>query len=164
MVKYVEGITSSHVPDSTKICCPRCNSTLLYLSSTLDDPNDITRDLIFAALDITFADGASCQGLVALCHNCGNEFVPWWIIFDVGTTGVGQETTMTNLDAGTLNLLAGYYGGCLVGTSVEKYYIIASHTAATPTVITWTAPKPNADADGYWFITNILPVGFTLGA
>ena len=164
MTSNVGGPVTPHVPDSTKIVCPRCNGTAFQISSTLDDPNDITRDLIFAALDITFADGVSCQGLVALCH-CGNEFVPWWMIFDVGTTAAATFiTTMTNLDAGTADLLAGCYGLCLVGTSIEKYYIIATHTAAAPTAITWTAPKPADDADGYWVITNILPVGFTLGA
>lgn len=161
MVKNVEGITSPQVPDSTKICCPRCNSTLLYLSSVLDDPNDIVRDLIFAAYDITFASGTSCQGLVALCHNCGNEFVPFWMIFDVATTDGAFVSTMTNLDAGTANTLAGLYGWLLVGTDVEKYCVIASHTAAGPTVITWAANKPAADTDGYIVISNFLPVGFT---
>ncbi len=155
---------STFVIDANKIACPYCNGTQMMLSNLMDDPNDITEDTVFAALDITYTDGVSCQGLVALCKQCGHTHVPLWYVFDIGTTGVGQETTMTNLDAGTADTLAGFYGLCLVGTSIEKYYIIASHTAATPTVITWTAPKPNADADGYWVITNILPVGFTLGA
>ena len=163
MVKNVEGITSSHVPDSTKICCPRCNSTLLYLSSTLDDPNDITRDLDFAALLITFASGKSCQGLVALCHNCGNEFVPFWYLLDVVDSN-GTTLTMTNLDqATTANLLAGVYMICLAGTDVGKYFIVGTNTAAAPTVITTTV-APNADADGYFIITNILPVGFTVAS
>ena len=160
----IEGAESAHVLDAAKLTCPYCGGPEIMLSSTMDDPNDITQDTVFAALDITYADGVSCQGLVGLCAHCGHEWVPYWAVYDVGTTGVGQETTMTNLDAGTADLLAGCYGLCLVGTSIEKYYIIATHTAATPTVITWTAPKPNADADGYWVITNILPVGFTLGA
>jgi len=165
MTKYVEGITSKHVPDSTKIVCPRCNSTLLYLSSTMDDPNDITRDLIFKALLITFASGKSCQGLVALCHNCGNEFVPFWMLFDVGAADAGA-ITMTNLvQATTANLLAGKYLVYL-GTDANdlgKYFIVATNTAADPTVITPTV-APHNDTDGLFMLTNRLPLGFELAA
>lgn len=161
--KNVEGITSTHVPDSTKILCPRCNSSLLYLSSTLDDPNDITKDLIFAALLLSITDG-SIQGLVALCHNCGNEFVPLWYLLDTGTAAVGGAVTMTNLDqATTADLMAGLYAIPMVGTDVGKYFIIASNTAVAPTVITMTV-APNADSDGIWMITNILPLGLTLAS
>lgn len=163
MTRHVEGITSPQVPDSTKIVCPRCNSSLLYLSSTLDDPNDIVRDLIFKALLITFASGNSAQGLVALCHACGNEFVPWWVIFDVGASD-GTAITMTNIDqATTANLLADYYLVYL-GTDVNdvgKYFTIASNTAAAPTVITPDGTL-HADTDGLFMLTNLLPVGFTL--
>lgn len=160
--KNVEGITSTHVPDSTKILCPRCNSSLLYLSSTLDDPNDITKDLIFAALLLSIT-GGSIQGLVALCHNCGNEFVPLWYLFDVGASA-GGAVTMTNLDqATTADLMVGLYMIPLVGTDVGKYFIVATNTAAAPTVITPTV-APNIDCDGIWMITNILPLGLTLAS
>ena len=164
MAKYVEGITSPQVPDSTKIVCPRCNSTLLYLSSTLDDPNDIVRDLIFAALDITIT-GGSIQGLVALCHNCGNEFVPLWYLFDEGAI-VSDAVTMSNLDAGTANLLVDLYMIPLEGTDFGalKYHVIKSHTAATPTVITLDTASTDDSENGAWMLTNILPVGLTLAS
>ena len=165
MTRNVEGIASLHVPDSTKIVCPRCNSSLFYLSSTLDDPNDIVRDLIFKALLITFATGTSAQGLVALCHTCGNEFVPFWAIFDVGASD-GTKIVMTNLDqATTANLLAGKYLVYL-GTDANdkgKYFIVNTNTAAAPTHITPTV-APHADTDGMFMLTNILPLGFTVAA
>lgn len=159
MVKNVEGPVSKHVPDSTKIVCPRCNSSNFQLSSTLDDPNDIVKDEVFKALLLTIT-GGSIQGLVALCH-CGNEFVPLWYLLDVGTAAVGGVITMTNLDqATTADLMAGLYAIPMVGTDVGKYFIVASNTAAAPTVITMTV-APNADSDGIWMITNILPLGLT---
>jgi len=159
MAKNVEGPVSDHVPDSTKIVCPRCNSSSFQISSTLDDPNDITEDEVFAALLLSIT-GGSIQGLVALCH-CGNEFVPYWRLQDVGTTAVGGVVTMTNLDqATTANLMAGLYAIPCVGSDVGKYFVIASNTAVAPTVITMTV-APNADSDGLWIITNILPVGLT---
>ena len=160
--KNVEGIASAHVPDSTKICCPRCNSTLLYLSSVLDDPNDIVRDAVFKALKLTIT-GGHFHGLVALCHNCGNEFVPFWYLFDVAASN-GTTLTMTNLDqATTANLMAGLYLIPCVGTDVNKYFIAGTNTAAAPTVITPTV-APNADGDGIWMITNILPLGLTVAS
>jgi len=160
MVKNVEGITSPQVPDSTKICCPRCNSTLLYLSSVLDNPNDITRDLLFAALDLTKGAGTDPIGLVALCHNCGNEFVPLWYIFDVATFDGATECVMTDLDVGVANNLAGLFVCVLVGTDRGKYVAVASNTAADPTTIT-TAFNVNNDGDGLVMVTNIEPIGLT---
>ncbi len=161
MTRNVEGPTSLHVPDSTKIVCPRCNSSLFQLSSTLDDPNDIINDLVFTALLLTIG-GGSFQGLIALC-TCGNEFIPLWYCLDVGTAGVGgNPVTMTNLrQVTTADLMAGLYGIPMVGTDVGKYFIVATNTTATPTVITFTV-APNADSDGIWMITNILPLGLTL--
>ena len=157
----VQGIESDHVTDATKIVCSYCGSPELMLSSTMDDPNDITEDTDFAALLITFASGKSCQGLVGLCPNCGHEQVPFWYLLDVADSN-GTTLTMTNLDqATTANLLAGIYMVCLVGTDVGKYFIVGTNTAAAPTVITTTV-APNADADGYFLITNVLPLGFTL--
>lgn len=159
-----EGPVSALVIDSAKFRCSNCNGSKMYISKTLDDPNDVAGDTVFAALLLTYT-GNSCQGLVCLCAQCGHEQVPFWYLTDVGTTGVGQETTMTDLiQSTTANLMAGLYGIPCVGTNVGSYYIVASNTAADPTVITWTAPKPNADSDGIWIITNILPVGLTLGA
>jgi len=169
MVKNVEGIASKHVPDSTKIVCPRCNSTLLYLSSTMDDPIDITKDEAFAALMIC-ATGGSFQGLVALCHNCGNEFVPLWYIIDTGAAD-GGAITMGDLDSNrddssganaVANLLAGLYMIYLGDDANDnnEYFIIATNTAAAPVVITPTV-APNDLSDGEWMITNILPLGKT---
>lgn len=159
MTRNVEGPASLHVPDSTKIVCPKCNGSLFQLSSTMDDPNDIVRDRVFAALLLSIT-GGSIQGLVALC-TCGNEFVPFWYLFDVGAN-TGAATTMTNLDqATTADLMVGLYAIPFVGSDIGKYFIIATNTAATPTVIT-TSVAPNDDSDGLWMITNILPLGLTL--
>lgn len=125
----------------------------------MDDPNDIDRDLDFAALLLTIT-GGSIQGLVAMCLHCGNEFVPFWRLQDVGASD-GTAVTMTNLDqATTADLMAGLYMIPMVGTDVGKYFIAATNTAAAPTVITPTV-APNADCDGIWIITNILPLGLT---
>lgn len=163
MTRHVEGITSVNIPDSGKIVCPRCNSSNFYILGAFIDPNVIAQDLVFAALKITFASGTSAQGIAALCHNCGNEFVPYWFIFDVGASD-GTKIVMTNLDAGTAaNLLADYY---LVYLGVDatdkgKYFTIASNTQAAPTHIT---PDGTLDAatDGIFMLTNVLPLGFTL--
>jgi len=156
-----EGPISTHVADSTKIQCPRCGSSRIQISSLLDDPNDISQDTAFAALLITFASGTSAQGLVALCH-CGKEWVPYWAIYDVGTSN-GTTITMTNIDqATTANLLAGKYLVYL-GTDANdkgKYFIVGTNTAAAPTVITTTV-APHGDTDGMFMLTNILPFGFT---
>ena len=165
MTTNVGGPASAHVPDSTKIVCPRCNGTLFQISSTLDDPNDIVQDKIFAALLITFPSGASCQGLVAMCLHCGNEFVPFWMLFDIGASN-GTTITMTNLvTATTANLLADYYLAYLGtdATDLRKYFTIASNSAADPCVITPDGTI-NVATDGLFMLTNILPVGFTLGA
>ena len=163
MTSNVPGPISKHVIDSTKIVCPRCNGTQFQLSSLLDDPNDIVKDLIFAAYDITIT-GGTIQGLVALCH-CGNEFVPLWYLFDEGAC-TGAAITMTNLDAGTANLLADLYMIPLEGTDFGtlKYHVIASHTAATPTVITLDTASTDDSEDGAWMLTNILPFGLTLAS
>ena len=160
MTRNVEGPASLHVPDSTKIVCPRCNGVHFMLSSTLDNPNDITQDLDFAALLLSIT-GGSIQGFVALCTECGNEFVPLWYLFDVGAN-TGAATTMTNLDqATTADLMAGLYAIPFVGSDIGKYFIIATNTVATPTIITTTI-APNDDSDGLWMITNILPLGLTV--
>ena len=159
----IEGIQSALVKDATKIACSYCGGTSFMLSSTMDDPNDVAGDTDFAALLITFASGTSCQGLVALCSECGHEQVPLWYMIDVGAN-TGAATTMTNLvQATTANLLAGLYLIPCVGTDIGKYFTITSNTAADPTVIT-TSVAPNDDSDGVYIITNILPLGFTAGS
>ena len=156
----VQGTESEHVIDSTKIVCSYCGSPELMLSTLMDDPNDITEDTDFAALLLTIT-GGSFQGLVGLCPNCGHEQVPFWYCLDVGDTAVGGAVTMTNLDqATTADLMAGLYAIPMVGTDVGKYFTIATNTAVAPTVITMTV-APNADSDGIWMITNVLPFGLT---
>lgn len=156
----VQGTESEHVVDSTKIVCSYCGSPELMLSTLMDDPNDISEDTDFAALKLTIT-GGSFQGLVGLCPNCGHEQVPYWRLQDVGTTAVGGAVTMTNLDqATTADLMLGLYCIPCVGTDIGKYFVVDSNTAAPPTVITMTV-APNADSDGIWIITNILPFGLT---
>ena len=158
-----EGPVSDHVTDATKYQCPRCGSSRIQLRKTYLDPNLITEDETFADLLITFATGTSAQGIVALCH-CGKEWCPFWYVFDVGASD-GTKIVMTNLDqATTANLLVDYY---LVYLGVDatdkgKYFTIASNTAATPTHITPDGTI-NAATDGIFMLTNVLPLGFTLG-
>jgi hypothetical protein len=131
----------------------------MYISKTIDDPNDITQDTAFAALKLTIAGGVFF-GIVTMCAQCGHEQVPFWYCCDVAASNAGT-LTMTNLDqATTANLMAGLYCYPLAGTDIGKYFVIATNTAAAPTVITPTV-APNADCDGYWVITNLLPVGLT---
>ena len=157
-----EGIESDHVLDAAKIVCPYCGGVKMMLTTLMDDPNDITEDTDFAALLITIG-GGSIQGLVALCVQCGHEHVPYWRLQDTGAN-TGAATTMTNLDqATTANLLVGLYMIPMVGSDIGKYFIIASNTAAAPTIITTTV-APNDDSDGLWILTNILPLGLTVGS
>lgn len=159
-----EGPVSSHVLDSAKFQCTNCGGSKMYISKTIDDPNDITQDTVFAAYDITIT-GGSFQGLVCLCAQCGVEQVPFWYILDIGAT-TGAAVTMTNLDAGTANTLVDLYAIPCCGTdgNSKKYHVIASHTAATPTVITMDTASGDDSEDGYWMITNLLPVGKTLAS
>jgi len=157
-----EGHKSAHVTDATKVTCPYCGGTQFMLCTTMDDPNDITGDTTFAALLLTIA-GGSFQGFVALCKQCGHEHCPLWYCTDVAASN-GTTLTMTNLDqATTANLMVGLYLIPCVGTDVGKYFIVSTNTAAAPTVITPTV-APNADGDGIWIITNILPLGLTVAS
>lgn len=155
-----EGPNSTHVTDLTKIRCQYCGSTWWEVSSVIDDPNDITDDADFAALLLTAA-GSVFLGVVGKCH-CGREQVIQWQIHDVAASN-GTTLTMTNLDqATTANLMAGlymYYVGA-DANDLGKYHVIATNTAAAPTVITPTV-APHADSDGEWVITNLLPIGLT---
>jgi len=150
-----EGPVSPLVADSTKFQCSNCNGSKFYISTTIDDPADVTQDTVFAALLLTYASGTSAQGVVCLCAQCGVQQVPFWAIYDVGASN-GTTFTMTNLvQATTANLLAGKYIAYL-GTDANdkgKYFTISTNTAADPTVITPTV-APHADTDGMFMITN----------
>ena len=156
-----EGPVSTHVTDATKLQCPVCGGSKIYLSSLMDDGNDITTDTRFAALYVTITGGNIC-GLVGLCVQCGKEWVPMWYILDIATGAAAAAVTMTNLDASVANGLTGAYAIYLdaAGTDTGLYYVVASNTAAPPTVITMTIATNN-DEVGYWMITNILPLGLT---
>ena len=155
-----EGIQSALVIDTAKFSCSYCGGTRLMISKTIDDPNDVAGDTDFAALLLTAA-GTPFLGLVCLCDGCGHEQVPFWYITDVAASD-GTALTMTHLDqATTANLMVGLYCYPLAGTDIGKYFIVATNTAAAPTVIT-PSVAPNADCDGYWVITNLLPVGLTV--
>jgi hypothetical protein len=156
----VEGPVSVLVTDSVKYMCQNCNGVKFSISTTIDDPADAANEETFDALSLTYASGTSAQGVIALCLQCGAEQVPYWQIFDAGDN-TDAATTMTNLvQVTTPNLLAGLYMFPLVGTDIGKYFVIASNTAADPTVITTTV-SPNNDSDGIWVIQNWIPVGFT---
>lgn len=159
----VEGPVSPLVADSTKYQCSNCNGSKFYISTTLDDFNDVAQATTEAALLLTNAGGKGIQAEVLLCVQCGHQQVSWWVIFDVGTTNAGAVTMTDLVQATTANLMAGLYMIPMVGTDVEKYFIVATNTAADPTVITPTV-APNNDSDGLWMITNRLPVGYTVAS
>jgi hypothetical protein len=159
----VEGPISGagHVIDSGKYQCTNCNGSKFYISKTIDDPNDITQDTTFADKLLTITGGVFL-GLVGMCAQCGHEQVIWWMCFDVAASNAGA-LTMTNLDQSTTaNLMAGLYMVYLGSDANDqgKYFIVATNTAAAPTVITPTI-APHNDSDGVWMITNLLPVGYT---
>ena len=154
----IEGQENEHVLDAAKLTCPYCGGPEVMLTSLMDDPNDITEETVFAAYDITIT-GGHFHGLVGLCAQCGHEWVPLWYFFDVSAT-TGASLVMTNLDAGTINTLAGIYAIPMTGTDVGDYFKIATHTAADPTTITLDAAA-SGDEDGIWMFTNILPLGLT---
>ena len=153
-----EGPNTAFVTDLTKIRCNRCGSTWWEMSSVIDDPNDITADTAFADLLLTNA-GFPIFGFLGHCH-CGHEQVLQWFIMDVAVSDTGTLEMTHLVQATTANLMAGLYCYPLAGTDIGKYFIIATNTAADPTVITPTV-APNDDCDGYWVITNLLPVGLT---
>ena len=155
-----EGIQSSHVKDATKLSCPYCGGVEVMLSSLMDDPNDITNDSVFAALDITMGAGQDFIGLVGLCAQCGHEWVPIWYAIDTGTFDGAKACVGTNLDCGTANTLAALFLMILVGTDKGKYIVAGNHTAASPTTFTMPYNVAN-DADGFFMITNIEPIGWT---
>ena len=160
-----EGPVSALVLDSAKFQCENCGGSKMYISKTIDDPNDVGGQAeAFTAYDITIT-GGSFQGLICLCAQCGVQQVPFWYILDIGAC-TGAAVTMTNLDAGTANTLADLYAIPCCGTdgTAKKYHVIASHTAATPTVITMDTASGDDTEDGYWMITNLLPVGKTLAS
>ena len=131
----------------------------MYISKLIDDPNDVTTDYDFADLLLT-ASGTHFLGQVVLCKQCGLQQVAWWMIVDTVASN-GTTLTCTDLDqATTANLMVGLYVICEVGTDTDKYFTIATNTAAAPTVIT-TSVAPNADFDGLAIITNWVPTGYT---
>jgi hypothetical protein len=159
MVRHGEVDSGAgHVLEAAMITCEQCGGAAWCVTTLMDDPNDITQDAAFAALDITIT-GGTFQGLVAKCHYCGHEQVIFWYCIDVAVSDSGT-LQMTNLDAGTANTLEGYYVYTDTGTDAGKYTTIATHTAATPTVIT-TDVALNDDADGYVVISNIASTGYT---
>lgn len=155
-----EGTESTHVQDSTKLQCPYCDGTECMVSDLMDDPNNITDDTRFAALEISNGDGSKIQGLVVLCSQCGHEWVPYWWTLDIGAATT-TTVVMTNLDVGAANALDGMYAIPLFGTDAGDYFVIASHTVNDPTTLTLEVAA-TGDEDELWMITNLLPVGVTL--
>ena len=158
MTINAEGAESTHVLDAAKKRCNYCGGTQFMISTTLDNFNDITGS-DGADLSLTNAGAQDIQAEVLLCKQCGHEDTGLWYIIDVGAA-TAAAITMTNLVATVANGLAGCYAIPLAGTDVGKYYIISSNTAADPTVIT-VSVATNGDEDGYYIITNRLPVGLT---
>jgi hypothetical protein len=151
-----EGTQFNHITDANKRVCERCGGTEFCILAAHADPNsslDTTAASTFADYAIT-CTGGNINGTVYGCMQCGQEQADFWVI-DVGAS-TGAAITMTNLDASVANGLAGCYVIVDDGTDAGKYYIIASNTAAAPTVITVTVATNN-DEDGTMVITNKLP-------
>ncbi len=156
----IEGPVSALVTDAMKVQCSRCNGVKFSISTTMDDPADVAGATDIAALDITKGAGTDPIGLVTLCVQCGAEQVPLVYIFDVGTFNGTTGLTGTDLDAGVINNLAGWFVCILVGTDIGKYVAVASNSVADPSAIV-LAFNVNTNADGIFMITNIEPIGLT---
>ena len=154
-----EGTVSALVTDTTKHKCWYCGGTRFMYPTTIDDFNDVGEDINAVAYLVTIT-GGSIQAEVLLCDTCGQQNIGNWYITDTSATTAAAHT-MTNLDASSANGLAGVYMFPCVGTDIGKYFIVASNTAASPTVITTTVAANN-DSDGIWVITRFLPVGLTV--
>lgn len=159
-----EGVQSTDVTDALKLVCPSCNGTRIQVRAAFMDANSATEGCaVFKALLLTATGGDFCCQ-IASCH-CGHIWVPYWFIIDIAVSN-GTTLTMTNLDQGTTaNLMAGLYM-IFVGDDANdtlEYFVIASNTAAAPTVIT-TVVAPHGDSDGAYVITNLLPTGMTAAA
>lgn len=158
--------------DAQKITCDYCQGTEFQVSTLMDDPIDIVDDEDFAALMIVAA-GSPIMGLVGMCSGCGHLKILLWYLFDVGAaTAVGNVLQMTNLDTNrnpgsganaTADLLAGLY--CIyldaAGDDTGDYFVIDTNDASTAVEIILTV-APTDNDDGFWMITNILPLGITL--
>lgn len=159
-----EGAESVHVTDSAKYQCPYCDGVQFMISTTLDEADDITEDTVHADLLLTNAGNYDTLGLVVLCTQCGRESVPWWIMLDICTGVATKAVTMTNMvQATTADLAEGLYAIPLDndGTDVGLYYIVATNTAADPTVLTMTIASADDSEKGFWLITNLAPTGWT---
>jgi hypothetical protein len=156
-----EGPVSTLVLDAAKFTCWRCNGTKFYISTTLDDFNDISRDTAVTAYYVTIT-GGNIESEIYLCAHCGAENAGNFWIYDVIAGAAGAAFTMTNLDASVADGLAGCYLVYLDndGTDEGLYYTIASNTAAAPTVITTTVASNNDEVGGA-FITRFKPIGMT---
>jgi len=161
-----EGAVSAHVTDATKIVCPHCGGVEIMLSNLMDDPIDIDDDTYKALM---IESDNPVMGLVGLCAQCGQEWIPMWYTLDIVATD-GTDMTMTafntDRDPGSgANAVEDLLAGCYmiyVGDDVNNrmaYVTIATNTAADPAVITPQAH--HADQDGVWIITNVLPLGLT---
>jgi len=154
-----ESGDGTSVIDSNKIACGYCGGTSFQVSTLGDEPEDLVKDLVFAALGLTNATVRTC--VVGMCDGCGTLNVLQWQMFDTWTF-TGAETTPvgTNLDSSVANSLAGCWFVFGVGTLIHNYVEIDSNTAATPTAIT-LAFGGHEDADGQSYITNVEPIGLT---
>ena len=158
MANVPMGTQDTVVLDSNKFYCSNCNGTMFQISLTMDEPADINSPAV-TDLTVTNAGGKGIQAIPVLCQSCGTQQYSYVRMFDVAVTNAGAST-MTDMVETSANSLAGWYGIPMVGTDVEKYFVVSTNTAADPTVITWTV-APNNDSDGIWVIQNWLPVGYT---
>ena len=161
MTINAEGAESAIITDSVKKRCNYCGGTQFFVGTTMDNFNDITGS-DEASLGITNVGSEDIQAEPLLCKQCGHQNVGFWMILDIATGAAGAAVTFTNLVSTVANNLAGFYAIYLdaAGTDTGKYYIVASNTAADPSVVTMTVATNNNEL-GYWLITNRLPVGFT---
>ena len=157
----IEGPVSALVTDAMKVQCDKCNGVKFSISSTFDNINNVA-SAVESALGLTNVGVEDIQGTVLLCLQCGVQQIGHVSIFDIAAGAAAAAITMTNLVSTSANNLAGWYMVYLdaAGTDTGKYSVIASNTAADPTVITVTVATNNTEV-GYYWITNWLPLGFT---
>ena len=136
-----EGAIHSLLADSNKIRCERCYGTQFYVGGPATDENtDLPAQTDAYAWENsapTLPHG-NMNTVVMMCSQCGFLMGKLAFCFDVCSAMTTPAVTATHIAGVAANGLAGLYVTPLGGTSAGVSFVIASNTAADPTVITVT--------------------------
>lgn len=136
-----EGALHRLLTDANKFTCERCNGTQFYVGGPATDENtDLaanTKAYLWENSTPTLPYG-NMNTVLMLCAQCGFMQGKLAFAFDVCSAMATPAVTTTHIAAVAANGLAGLYLTPLGGTSKGVSFVIASNTAADPTVITVT--------------------------